>query len=132
MRLSDQQLETIRTRPQRSRLNLFIFTPRPVLKARLNANIDKGTRNIPYLFVTGSYASIEPDMTLLVGSTDGAEDYGGGLGGGVAAGGACGAGSAVYLLVFELRQHRVSGDHGGVGGGGTPVGGRGCACGDGV
>lgn len=77
MRLTQEQLEKLRTRPQRTKLSLFVFTPRPVMKARLNDNISKGAMTIPYGGVfTGSYTSIEKDMTLLVGSKDGAQDYG--------------------------------------------------------
>lgn len=76
MRLNAQQQETIRTYPQRTRLNLFIFNPRPVLKACLSSEMDKGSQNIPYIAVTGSYSALEPDMALLVGSADGLEDYG--------------------------------------------------------
>ena len=61
-----------------------------------------------------------------------ADGAGGRVGAAIAAGRACGPCGPVYLLVFELRQHRFSGWHGDVGGRGQPVGGGGGAYADGV
>jgi hypothetical protein len=60
-----------------------------------------------------------------------ANGAGGRVGAAIAAGRACGPCGPVYLLVFELRQHRFSRWHGDVAGGGQPVGGGGCAYADG-
>lgn len=78
MRLSNSNLELLRTRPFQTKLDLFVFSPRVVMKALVNnPNANKGDRVIPFDTVsTGSYASIEAGMTLLVGNTDGGSDVG--------------------------------------------------------
>ncbi len=78
MRLTNTQLETLRGRPFRTKLDLFIFRPRVVMRALVNnPSAAKGDRVIPYDTVsTGSYTSIEPGMTLLVGNTDGGSEVG--------------------------------------------------------
>jgi len=77
MQLTPSQLEIARTRPVRTKLNLFLYEPRAVLKCRLNANVSKGAMTIPYgNVITGSYTGIEANMALLVGSSEGAQDYG--------------------------------------------------------
>lgn len=78
MRLSASDLETLRKRPFRTKLDLFVFSPRVVMRALVNnPSASKGDRVIPFDTVsTGSFASIEPGMTLLVGNTDGGADIG--------------------------------------------------------
>lgn len=77
MRATANQLKSIRSRNQRTKLHLIVFNPKTVMKARLNSNISKGSMTIPYGNVsTGSVFSVENGMTLLVGSSDGLQDYG--------------------------------------------------------
>lgn len=76
MKLSDNQMETVRTRPQKAGLDLFIFEPQPVLHAQINGSVAKGDRIIPYVYITGSYSDIESGMTMLVGTSPGLEDVG--------------------------------------------------------
>jgi len=77
MRLSNSDLELLYQRP-RTNLNLFIFQPRAVMKARINnASIAKGARTIAFNSITlGSYLDVAEGMTLLVGKSAGAEDVG--------------------------------------------------------
>jgi len=66
-----------RVQPQSTHLHLSIFQPRTVLVCRVNGAITRGARVIPFDTVSsGSYLSVEPGMTLLVGSTAGARDIG--------------------------------------------------------
>src|SRR5512137_1890349 len=78
MRLSTSELETLRTRPTSTKLDLFIFQPRAVLNCLVNNSfIAKGARDIAFDTVSsGSYLAVEAGMTLLVGSSDGASDLG--------------------------------------------------------
>lgn len=78
MRLTNAQLETLRTRPQSTRLYLSIFQPQIIMKCRLNnANAGQGDRTIPYDGVSlGSYTSVEANFTMWVGTTDGANNLG--------------------------------------------------------
>lgn len=77
-RLSDANLELLRTRTQRTQLYMSIFQPRSVFKARVNnVSATRGDRTIPYDSVTlGSVGDVEAGMTLLVGTTEGAQDVG--------------------------------------------------------
>lgn len=78
MQLTPAQLELIRTRPQSSRLSLFIYQPRTVMQCKINdAAITKGAMTITYNNVTlGSSSVVEAGMTLLIGTTAGASDVG--------------------------------------------------------
>lgn len=78
MRLSSNDLELLRSRPQKSELSLAIFQPQIALKCRINSpSISKGAVTIPYNSVTaGSYLSAEADMTVLIGTTEGGDDVG--------------------------------------------------------
>jgi len=78
MRLTPSQLETVRTRPQETNENLFIFQPRPILKCRVNnVAIAKGARTIAYNTVTlGSFLNADAGMTVLIGTSDGSADVG--------------------------------------------------------
>ena len=78
MRLSSNDLELLRSRPQKSELSLAIFQPQIALKCRINSpSISKGAVTIPYSSVTaGSYLSAEADMTVLIGTTEGGDDVG--------------------------------------------------------
>jgi len=78
MRLSDTQLETLRTRPSQTALDLFVFKPRAILACQINnPDIAKGARTIAFDSVSnGSHVSVEPGMTLLVGSAPGLSDIG--------------------------------------------------------
>jgi hypothetical protein len=78
MRLTQSQLETIRTRPQEADENLFIFEPRAIFKCLVNnASIAKGARTIAYDTVTlGSFSAVEAGMTVLIGTSSGGSDVG--------------------------------------------------------
>src|SRR5688572_3429334 len=78
MRLSSTQLETLRTRPSQTTLYLSIFQPQIIMKCRLNnPSAAKGDRVIPYDGVTlGSFASVEANFMMWVGSSDEANDLG--------------------------------------------------------
>lgn len=78
MRLSSTQLEQLRQRPQQTTLYLSIFQPATIFKARVNdSSIGKGAREITYDSVSlGSFGVIEPNMTMLIGTTEGARDVG--------------------------------------------------------
>jgi hypothetical protein len=78
MRLSNSNLELIRSRPQRTKLYLSIFQPQIIFKARINnASIAEGERVIDYDTVSlGSYTAIEPNFSMWVGSTDGGQELG--------------------------------------------------------
>lgn len=78
MQLTPYQLELVRTRPQETNENLFVFQPRAVLKCRVNnPSIAKGARTIAYNTVTfGSYLNVIAGMTVLIGTSDGASDVG--------------------------------------------------------
>jgi hypothetical protein len=77
MRLTNAQLETLRTRPQQTRLYLSIFQPRTIFQAQVNGTISKGDRTITFDSVSsGSIAAVEAGMTLLVGTSVGARDIG--------------------------------------------------------
>lgn len=78
MRLSNADLETIRQRPQQTKLHLSIFQPRIVFKAQVNnLNARKGDMLVPFDSVSfGSVGSIEEGMTMWVGSEDGSKDLG--------------------------------------------------------
>jgi hypothetical protein len=71
-------LPYIRQRPQSTKLWLSIYKPRTILACRVNdSGIDVGEETITYDGVTtGSYLNIRPGMTLLVGSSPDARDYG--------------------------------------------------------
>ena len=78
MRLTQSQLETVRTRPQSADENLFIFEPRAIFKCLVNnASIAKGARTIAYDTVTlGSFSAVEAGMTVLIGTSNGGSDVG--------------------------------------------------------
>lgn len=80
MQLSASDLELIRLRPQSSNLSLSIFQPQTVLACQINAGtgtVARGDRVIPFDSVTsGSYLSVEPGMTLLVGTSAGSRNLG--------------------------------------------------------
>lgn len=78
MRLTDAQLELQRQRPQRSELSLAIFQPQIALKCKINSpSIAKGAVSFNYNTVTfGSHLLVDPDMTVLVGTTEGSDDVG--------------------------------------------------------
>lgn len=78
MKLTDAQLELVRTRPQTTRLYLSIFQPRTVMQCKVNdASISKGARVITYNTITlGSFSDVEAGMTLLIGTSLGGSDVG--------------------------------------------------------
>lgn len=78
MRLTPSQIETIRTRPQTTKLYLSIFQPRIIFQAQVNdASIGKGARSITFDTVSlGSYLSIEANFTMWIGTVPGARDVG--------------------------------------------------------
>lgn len=77
-RLSSSDLETIRKRPQQTKLYMSIFQPQVVMKCRVNdASIAREARVVAYDTVSqGSYTNVEANFTMWVGSTDGAQDLG--------------------------------------------------------
>lgn len=77
-RLSNANLETLRNRPQQTKLHLSIFQPQAIFKARINyPNIPEGEREINYDTVSlGSYTAIESGMTMWVGTTPGGMELG--------------------------------------------------------
>lgn len=77
MILSSSQLETVRTRPQSSRLYLSIFEPTVIFQAQVNGSLSKGAREIPFDNVTlGSWTAIDNNFTAYIGSIAGASDIG--------------------------------------------------------
>lgn len=77
MQLSASDLATVRTRPQSSELFLTIFHPKIVMQCRVTGSISQGDRVIPYYSVsTGTVSSVEPGMTLLVGTSVGGRELG--------------------------------------------------------
>ena len=79
MRLSDSDLEIIRTHPQSSRLNLFIYEPTEVMRAYIsNPSATKGDINIRVDgIVTGTTVyNIEDGMSMLVGTESGLDNVG--------------------------------------------------------
>lgn len=78
MNLTPLQTDIIRSRPSNTQINLSIFQPRVIFKAKINnPSAQMGDRIIIYNSVSlGSIASIKSGMTLYVGTTDGARDVG--------------------------------------------------------
>lgn len=78
MRLNATDLELLRSRPTQTKLDLFVFRPRTVMKCRINeANTSKNDRSIRYNSVTfGNRSAVEEGMTLLVGTYEGGSDVG--------------------------------------------------------
>lgn len=78
MRLSNSQIETIRTRPQKTQLYLSIFQPRTIFQAQVNdVSIAKGARSITFDTVSlGSYLDIESGFTMLIGTIAGSGNIG--------------------------------------------------------
>lgn len=78
MRLNSVQLETLRKRPQQTKLYLSIFQPQAIFKAQVNdSSIAKGARTITYDSVSlGVFSAIQANMTMWVGTTPGAMDVG--------------------------------------------------------
>jgi len=76
--LSSVALETLRKRPQQTKLYLSIFEPQIVFQARINdASIARGEREITYDTVSlGSFTDIRAGATMWIGSTAGAMDVG--------------------------------------------------------
>lgn len=77
MRLTASQLETVRQRPQSSRLHLSIFQPTTIFQAQVNGSLSKGAQEIPFDNVTlGSWTAIENNFTAYIGTTAGGSDVG--------------------------------------------------------
>ena len=79
MILNTSDLVLLRTRPQRTQLSLSIYQPTTLFAARANltGTFSKGSMTISYQNVTtGSYGSVLPNGTLLVGSAPGLQDLG--------------------------------------------------------
>lgn len=76
--LTANELETIRSQPKISELNLSIFQPRSIMSCQVNnGSIANGAMIIAYDTVSlGGYASVEAGMTLLVGTSAGNDDVG--------------------------------------------------------
>jgi hypothetical protein len=77
MQLNNTTLELSRSRPQSSELFLTIFSPTTVLACVPSGTMSAGDMAIPYTGVsTGSYLNVEPDMTMLVGTSVGGMELG--------------------------------------------------------
>lgn len=78
MRLTNAQLETLRSRSQQTTLYLSIFQPVTIMKCRVNnSSAARGDRTIPYDSITlGSHSLVESGMTMLIGTTEGGSDIG--------------------------------------------------------
>lgn len=78
MQLPASDLEVVRTRPQKTQLYLSVFQPTIVFQAQINdSGITKGARVISFDNVTlGSWTAVGDGMTMLIGSTPGADDLG--------------------------------------------------------
>lgn len=77
MRLSNTDLDTVRKQPQTTDLFLSVFRPRTIFGAMITGSVSRGAREIPYYNVyTGSVASVEAGMTLLVGTSQGGREIG--------------------------------------------------------
>lgn len=78
MRLSSGDLNTLRTRPFKTKLDLFVFRPRAVLKCQVNnPAIAKGARTIAFDSVSsGTHLEVLAGMTLLIGTTEGGSEIG--------------------------------------------------------
>jgi hypothetical protein len=78
MILSAANLQTLRTRPQQTRLYMSIFEPQIVFQARISdASIERGERVIEYDTVSlGNFNAIKAGATMWVGTTPGGNDIG--------------------------------------------------------
>lgn len=78
MRLSNANLEILRTKPQGTHLYLSIFEPQIVFQAKINdSGIVRGARTITYDTVSfGSFSDILANSTMWIGTTAGAQDIG--------------------------------------------------------
>lgn len=77
-RLSAANLETLRSRPQQTKLYLSIYEPQIVFQARINnGSISRGARTIAYDSVSlGNFNAIKAGATMWIGTTAGANDVG--------------------------------------------------------
>jgi len=66
----------LRTPNHRTKLYLSIFRPTTVMTAQITGAVARNDYVIPYYNPSGEYSSVLEGMTLLVGSTAGAEDVG--------------------------------------------------------
>lgn len=78
MRLSDSNLELLRTRPQQTKLYLSIFQPTAIFQARVNnPSASSGDRVIPFDTVSlGNSTLVQNGMTMWVGNTLGGQEVG--------------------------------------------------------
>ena len=78
MILSSQNLETLRSRPQQTKLYLSIYEPQIVFQARINNGaIARGARVIAYDTVSlGAFSAIKAGATMWIGTTPGGNDVG--------------------------------------------------------
>lgn len=78
MRLNTAEQETIRSRPQQTKIHLGIFQPREVFRCKLNnVNAARGDRVIPFDSVSvGNFSAVEPGMSVYAESSVGARDLG--------------------------------------------------------
>lgn len=77
MQLNSTDLELIRSQPQYSELFLSIFKPTVALACSPSGTLTAGQMAIPvYNITTGSFTAVEPDMTLMVGTSAGSDDLG--------------------------------------------------------
>jgi len=77
MQPTPTELGLLRQRPHRTKLYLSIFQPTTVMACQVSGTVARNDYVIPYGSVTtGAYTDVSAGMTLLIGSTAGAEDIG--------------------------------------------------------
>ena len=76
-RLSSAQQETIRTRPQATKLYMSIFQPQIVFKGVVdNVSIARGARTTAYTTSGWNYLDIKENFTMWVGTTEEGQELG--------------------------------------------------------
>lgn len=78
MQLSSSDLALLRQRPHKTNLYLSIYRPKTLMSAQVaSGTYNVGDIQIPYYNVsTGSYLNLYSDLTVLVGTNQGDDDYG--------------------------------------------------------
>lgn len=76
--LTEAQLETLRTRPHRTKLWLSVYQPKTIFACRFDdADPSQGQQYLPYDGVTeGAYTAVKYDMMMFVGTTLGGQEKG--------------------------------------------------------
>lgn len=77
MKLTDSQLSTLRTRPHQANIYMSIYRPKTLFSCQVaSGTYSDGDLQIEYINGSGSYLNVYPDVTALIGSSAGEEDYG--------------------------------------------------------